>query len=166
MTGSDKDRSKEIPFGICVLSVLFILTSLMHMYQYFVNPEWYWQMFQDLPSWLIIIRYIFSWTLRILYLVLVVGLLHLKEICRKITIGLGLFSICTVPLKHPYLAFMRHTTLLDQQFGSYLAMFNLSEHSFSEIMLTSMLIAWFIDITFAIWYIYYLRKPSVKACFS
>lgn len=159
-------RISDVPIGIYVLSVLFIVSSLIHMHVLFMQRSWYWDLFQYLPSWMIFCRYGFSWFQRFFGLCVIVGVLRLQEIWRRIMIGLGYFTIVTIFLKHPYHGFKQHTQMLDERFGEYLVLAGFRDYSFSDLTVWAMLVAWFLDIGFALGYIAYLSRPSVKSYFD
>jgi hypothetical protein len=163
---TDTDPVQHIPAGIYVLSVLFIISSIIHMHVLFTQRSWYWELFKYLPAWLIPFRYFFSWIQRIIGLVIIVGLLRLKEIWRRIMIGLGIFTIGTIFLKHPYHGFKQHTRLLDERFGEYLILVGFTDYSFSDLTVWAIVVAYLLDIGFALLYIYYLSKPSIKIHFD
>ena len=66
--------------GIKIFSALIIITSLMHIRTLFLGKQWYGQLYQFLPEWLLTLRYCFSWFQRLLGLFAAVVLLYRKEI--------------------------------------------------------------------------------------
>ena len=86
--------------GVRFLGILFIASSLLQMSA--LGYARYQYLFQYLPVWMMLIRFIGSWVLRILGLIAGVGLLRGKEFSRKIILGISGYSLVTLYWKHPY----------------------------------------------------------------
>jgi hypothetical protein len=160
------NRSNPPPGGVIFFSVSILLTSLMHMHKLIVERDFAFFAFSYWPHWLFMIRYCFSFGMRILGLTAAVGMLRLKEISRKIMLGISWFTILTIYWKHPYEGFKNHTAYLDEHFGYLLADYGFPQFTFSQFTKAAMVgtIAW--DLFFFSLMIYYLTRPAVKARFK
>ena len=154
------------PWGVTLVGILLIVSSLMHIHKLIFEHDVYMLYYGYLPHWLMILRFSFSWLQRILGLTAGIGILFLKDICRKIVILIGCFTILTIYWKHPYSAFKTHTAYLDQKFGFLLKEWGYSQLKFSQFTLLAVILACVWDILFFGVVIYYLTRPKIKAQFK
>ena len=144
---------------------IVIFASIFQIFKLF-DREFYWDIFRYMPPYVILIRYIFSWVQRCIGMTTAIGLLFLKNVFRKITLVLGIFTICTVYWKHPYQGFLIHTQRLDEQFGHYLAMSGFPELTFTSITRYAVIGNIILDILFWGILIFYFTRSRVKEQFS
>lgn len=157
--------SLSLPKGIVVFFILIISSSFLHMQKLHMDRDWYYQTFSYWPVWLINVRYAFSWFQRVAGITAAVGVLFYNNLCRKLVLVIGIFTICTVPWKHPYEAFLKHAQYLDHQYGAYVASISEGSISFAEITRIAQLSHWLLDILFWVFWIWYFLRPSVKTLF-
>lgn len=154
------------PTGVNIFGVILILSSLVHMHKLFVDYDWYVASYGYWPTWLMVLRYCFSWFQRILGLIAGMGILRLKDTARKIAICIGWFTILTIYWKHPYDAFEKHAVYLDQHYGYIFQMMGYPKLSFVPLTLPALIIQYVLDILFCGVMIYYFTRPAVKAHFK
>src|SRR3989338_9777350 len=70
--------------GVTIFAFLLIVSSLIHIHKLIVDRDMYVYLYSYWPTWLIMLRYSFSWFQRILGLAAGIGILSLKEIGRRI----------------------------------------------------------------------------------
>ena len=164
--GTGGGSSRSFPsIGIVIFAILIIGSSLIHMHKLIVDRIWYFETYAYLPVWLATVRYCFSWFQRIVGISTALGVLFLKNIFRKIAIAIGIFTICTVYWKHPYQGFLKHTRVLDEKYGHYIALIGFPEITFSSLTLYAVIGHCILDIVFWGFFIYYFIRPGVKAQF-
>lgn len=159
-------EDKTPPMGVVFFAILIIGSSLIHMHTLIVKKDWYWEVYAYYPGWLIALRYSFSWLQRIVGLSVAAGTLLLNNMFRKLAIILGMFTIATVYLKHPYTGFARHTAILDEQYGSVIRSFGIAEFSFQSLTVAAMIVHWLLDIGFWCFWIWYFTRPHIKEYFG
>ena len=101
------------PRGVTIFAFLLIVSSLIHIHKLIVDRDMYVYFYSYWPTWLIMLRYSFSWFQRILGLAAGIGILSLKEIGRRIALFIGCFTILTIYWKHPYAGFKNLTLYIN-----------------------------------------------------
>ena len=146
-------RSKGITFWgyLLIVSSLFQLAVLISG-----GYAHYAYLHQEYPTNTILIRYWFSWIIKIAGIVAGIGVLKLNDWCRKLAIFNSLVTVLTVHLKHTYAAYSLHTKYLDQTMGG---MFH--GITFSSLTWPALVIQRAIDIIFGILLIYFFTRPQV-----
>ena len=154
--------------GIKIIGILLILSSLQQMSVLLLGTEWYAQMFEYMPQWLIGVRYIFSWGQRIVGISCGIGLLLYKEIFRKLTIALGIFVVLTLYWKHPFAGFMNAADYAGSKVTEPLA--SIVAHNpnitLEHLVLAGVIIMRMLDIIFWACIFFCLTRPKVKTQFS
>ena len=148
---------------ISIFAIGIVFTSFIQITA--LNFKHYLRLFEDLPTNIIIFRYCLSWSLRIVAIISAIGLLLYKNWARLSLLGLFIFTVLTVYLKHSYSGFLRHTKMLDEQYAVFLRNLNLQDFSFQTIALPSAIIAMLLDIFFALLFIYIFTRKEVKELF-
>jgi SAM-dependent methyltransferase len=132
--------------------------------------EHYSYLFSPLPSRIIFLRFGLSWALRLTGLLSGIGILFRKDGFRKLALGLFVFTLFTVPWKHPVFGFRHHAAYLDQLLkdqGAYpLKMAGVVIPSFSSLAPVSARAAQAAEVLFALAFLYYFTRPKVKAWFK
>jgi hypothetical protein len=152
--------------GVTLFGLLLIFSSFIYMHKYIFDQWSYISVFNDWPAWLIVLRYSFSWLMRIAGTLAGVGILVQKDIARKLAIAIGWFSMLTIYWKHPYHAFKLHAQNLDRQLGHFFADAGLPHVSFASLTLVSLVTLYICDIIFWSVLIYFFTRPSVKKQFQ
>ena len=150
----EKKLGKKRPAGVTALAVLLAAASLDKLAG-FRSFEYYRFMFQQLPEAQIVLRYVFSITLRLIGLATAMGLLYLKEPFRKLAVGLGALALLTQPWKHPLPVFqnLSHAVQLQMPQGQPVNPW------------LGLVFYVAIDCIFALVLIVYLTRPQVKKAF-
>jgi len=151
---------EKIPKEIIILGVIVILYSFQGLPTF--DFAAYASKFSPLSEELILVRYIFSITLRIFLFIAGVGVLFRRDIFRKSILFICLFTICTVYWKHPFLCFK----------NSF--MFNINQGVVPvDLMPKINLITWFcvvtsyiMDIVISVFLIYLFTRPKIKEQFK
>lgn len=155
--------------GVTIFGILLIVSSLYAMTA-LLDFEHYKYLFCPLPEGIILLRFFISWTLRISGLICGIGILFLENTARRLALFLFLFTILTVPWKHPYFGFQNHTAYLDRLFRdtglSSLEIMGAKMPTFSSLSNISATLARILDSLFAAIFIYYFTRPKVKAQFN
>lgn len=157
-------KRDKVPRLINLFAWGLIITSLGQM----TGMGWnrYIWLFQELPQFIIYLRYSVTWSLRILGLSVGIGLLCRKEIFRKLGMGLFWFVIFTVYLKHThYPGFERHIQSLVNQGMIDLSILKTLGIHYSAFVWAVIVIACLGDVLFAAAFIFYFRKPRVREVF-
>ena len=102
--------------GARTFALLLFLASIYKLGGFFPYSS-YEMRFQHLPEEVIPLRFAFSISLRIFGLGLAIGLWRMKELARKGAIGLGIFTILTLPWKHPVQVFVNIAPKVEEQLG-------------------------------------------------
>ena len=123
-------------------------------------------LFQDLPAQVVLLRYAGSWFWRILGLVVGVGLLFRKDICRKIGIGLCWYTIVTIYLKHPYAALDHAIQELVRQGAIDPGVWAAAGMSYPAFVGTSVIMACSLDVLFFTVFIFYFQRADVRKFFK
>jgi len=154
--------------GVKIIGVLLIVSSLQQMFVLLLETEWYAQMFEFMPQWLIGVRYIFSLGQRIVGISCGIGLLLYKEIFRKLTIALGIFAVLTLYWKHPFAGFMNAADYARDRISEPLAIITAhsSDITLENMVLAAVIITRLLDIIFWACVIFCLTRPNVKTQFS
>ncbi|MCD4779271.1 MAG: hypothetical protein K8S27_01805 [Candidatus Omnitrophica bacterium] len=156
-----KKISKEEK-GILVLAYLMLLGAtyrLMGIHDY----EFYQFMFQPLSGASLFFRYLGSIVLRLMVIATAFGLIVKKEFFRKVAIVICCFTVLTIYYKHPYQVFKNIAIGQEYQVRDTVSVtYELENPVFPVI---SMIFYYFVDITFSLIVILYLRKLSVKQYF-
>jgi hypothetical protein len=77
--------------------------------------------------------------------------------------GICVFTVLTIYWKHPFQGYVRHTRILDQQYGYLLRGYGLS---FQKFTFVSMIGNYVVDIVFCAAVYYFLSRPQVRSLFS
>jgi hypothetical protein len=144
------------PIGVIFFSCLLIVTSLFQLNHIPPYSE-YKLINKEVPIYLINIRFVISYILRIFGLASGIGIFCLNNNFRKILLGLSWFSIGTIYLRHTYKAFLIYTTPL-----YYHAPMSFSLQTFTWI---AVLTSWTIEVAFSLSVISYFTRPNVVKCF-
>lgn len=160
------NAERKRPLGLTVFAWLLMIGSVCNMSVYIFEYEWYRGLFNDMPEWLINVRYCCSWALRIVSIGAAIGLLYGKEICRKIVLSIVIFTIATLYWRHPYQAYLNHCVILDREFGGIFTSQNLSQFSFVKLCTASLVAEYALDIIFCGSLFFYLTCPAVKQYFQ
>ena len=149
--------------GVTVFGVLLVLGSLFQIWiLWSAGYAHYSYLHQEYSSNVIYLRYIVSWVVKIIGLILGVGILRLNDWCRKLAIINCILLILTVHLKHSYPAYSLHLKYLDQMTGggAYPGM------SFESLIWPALIAQRSLDIIFGIALIYFFTRPSVRKQFQ
>jgi len=128
----------------------------------FLDFDYYRFMFQQYSDALVVKRYIFSVSLRIVTLVIAMGLFFQKEIFRKAVIALGLFTLGTLMIKHPYHVFYNIAMLTEQHYHGEAV----THLMFPWQPWVSMILYISLDAVFAGTLIYYFTRSKIKSQFD
>jgi hypothetical protein len=162
-------RSGRIPpLGVVVLGLFIVLSSIVHIHKLIFDREVYLGiLYGYLPPWLRELRYAFSWFQRTVGLVAGFGLFWGKNICRRLTIFIGWFTMIFVFWKHPYKAFQNHACYLDQQpaIRSLFEAIGTPDFTLISVVLPALIVYYLLEIAFWGSVVYYLTRPHVKAYF-
>ena len=149
---------KKVPFGVIVFGIILILTSVWQIYYIpcfskynIINP--------GVPEGLIMLRYCVSYLLRAAGLACGIGILFYCNIYRKALLGLFVFSILTLPLRHSYAAFFCYVKPLFH--GPITSLISIEMFTWVNV-----LCRWAIDGLFAACGIYYFSRPAIVAHFN
>jgi hypothetical protein len=146
--------------GISILGCLLIGSSLYQMCILLTaGYEYYAYLHQEYSPAMILMRYIFSWVIKLVGLACGMGILRRNEFFRKAAILNSAFIVATVNLKHTYAAYSLHTRHLDQ------VMVLPAGITFSSMTPVTLMIQKGIDIVFGLVLIFYLTRPKVKETF-
>ncbi len=156
-------QSPEPPLGIFLFAVGIIISSLGQITA--LDFQHYCYTFQDLPVWLIGIRYSVSWGLRIVGLTAGIGILFQKEFGRKVGLALGAFTILTIYWKHPYIGFYHHVQYLQSTLFFSIELSGVTGLSLPQLARVSSLTASFADVIFAAFFLFYFTRPKIKKYF-
>jgi len=157
---------KKISKGVVIFGVLFILTSVWQA-QKFISFDYYSRVFQQLPPFFIVGRYIISIMLRVLGFSAGIGLLLRKDIARKLALGLAIFTILSLYWKHPYSVVYNYykISFYFTQNPDGVVQFVLPE-TIKQYTLVTLAVFYLFDILFCSGLIYYFTRPKVKAQFK
>jgi hypothetical protein len=142
----------QYPLGVIIFGIILILSSLDQARHIpaFAN---YKEINRGMSDALILFRYAISFLLRAAGLAAGIGILFLNDRFRKFLVGLSIFSILTVFLRHTYSAQLYYSEPLYHQRGS---MFSLETFTWIAV-----LIRWAIEIAFSSYAIFYFTRPKV-----
>ena len=116
-----KNERRPLSKEVVIFGIVLIVSSISHMLKLFEERKLLDEYFSNLPVWLRLLRYSFSWFQRILGILAGCGILARKEIARKLAFAIGAFTLLTVYWKHPYEAVKLHCEALDKQLGHHLS---------------------------------------------
>ena len=143
---------KERPIGVLIFGFILVATSIdqLHLIPTYdayrqINHEW--------PENIIKVRFIVSYVLRLVGLCSGIGVLRFSNVFRKILLGLSVFSLVTLPLRHTYSGQFIYSEPLYRHCGS---MFSLETFVWIAVILR-----WMIDGFFSLFVIYYFTRPQV-----
>lgn len=166
---SSARRSSAPRFGLVVFGVGLIVTSLLQMTA-LSDADHYGYLFQDLPPWAIMSRYVVSWMARFVGLAAGVGILRRQELFRKTTLVLAWGTAITAYWKHPYAGFVRHISDLELRSSEFKMLIDqiLQQAGMSLSTLTRIIVMVVRaqEIAFALLLIWYFSLPRVKAQFA
>ncbi|MGA2775646.1 MAG: hypothetical protein ABSE81_06265 [Candidatus Omnitrophota bacterium] len=155
---------KKRSVGIIVFGILMILGSLVQLP---VGISSYSVLLKPLPESVIIVRDCIMKLLLILGAISGVGILWLKDIFRKIAVFLSVLVILDYIIQLPFFVLKNIPDFIHQQTIKTTAMNpTISQHFHSSLLWTSAILAWAIDIGFAICVIYFFTRPKVKDQFK
>lgn len=154
------------PKGIIIFGTLLIVSSVIHMSTLVFERDWYWYNYSYMPPVWILTRFLFSWFQRILGLTAGIGILYLKNGCRRLAIAISWFTMLVLYWKHPYEAFLNHTRYLDQRLGYLFKMAGYPKISFSALTVPALITHYCLDILFCGSLIYYFTRPQIKKHFG
>ncbi len=150
--------------GILIFGWLLIASSVIQIYQLIAQIPWYAELHSYLSAEWIVLRYAFSWFLRIVGILIGAGLLASKEIARKAILALSWFAILTIYWKNPLASEKLQCAYMQRQFGNPLAEFGIRDAaSFVAPYVTA-----FLCVEHVIFYgivIYYFTRPAVRRHF-
>jgi len=151
--------------GVTLFGYILIICSLYQMLALAgAGYQHYLYLHQEYDKNMILVRYIFSWFIKIVGLVSGIGILNLKDIFRKLAILNSLLIICTVNLKHTYGAYLLHAQYLDKLAATY--GFWPYDVSFTTMVLPALKVQRAIDIIFGVLLIYFFTRPAVEKQFQ
>ncbi|MBI4341225.1 MAG: hypothetical protein HY598_02965 [Candidatus Omnitrophica bacterium] len=153
---------RKRPFGVTVLGVGFIATSLLQLTA-LLDLRHYRYLFQNWPGEFLLLRFAASWVMRILGIAAGLGLLAQDERARKAVLGLSWFTILTVYWKHPYDGFLRHVRYVNDMLDGLLEQLRISLPSLA---LWSCITTMVFEVACASVVLYYLTRPRIKAHFA
>lgn len=157
-------RKKSL--GVTVFGVLLIVTSLSQMGM-LTEFSRYKIIFQHIPENILLARYALSWSLRIVGLACGFGLLNLKDAFRKIGLGLNIFTILTIFGKHPFTGYKNHIEYMAQQgFIHINSILFALKIPYEALIWVCVIVTSAVDLIFAISFIYFFTRPSVKKQFQ
>lgn len=152
---------KKMSKGIIIFSILICLLSLWD-FKTNISFSRYYHLLQPLSEKLILLRYVFSLSLRIVLFISGIGVLFLKDIFRKIILFISFFTIATIYWKHPMICFRNVVDSLSAQ-GAFTPDVPLTPNALIWILFA---INYAIDIGFSLCLIYYFTRPRVKEQFK
>lgn len=143
-------------------------TAAVSLYQAIVllsaGYPYYAYLHQEYTPRMILVRYVFSWLIKALGLVVGIGLLARKEFFRKLAIASSVLTIVTVHLKHTHAAYLLHVQQLDRSFEALYG--GLPDgFTFVSVLGPALLLQRSIDVVFALALIFYLTRAHVKQQF-
>jgi hypothetical protein len=145
--------NKRPPLGVIIFGLILIISSVDQMIHIPKFDE-YGFINHGLNVYVLKLRFIISWALRIIGLISGIGILFLEERVRKLLLALSVFSILTVFFRHTYSSFVLYTTPIYDQ-GSVKG---LSLESFTWI---AVFVRCGIEIIFSSSVIYYFTRPKI-----
>jgi len=145
---------RKIPLGLAFLTLLLVTASLFKLIR-MTDFEYYQELYQQLPPYLINIRYVLSLLGKLLGLFAGIGLFYRNQLSRKVVIILSVISICILPWKYPYFVFENIASITADGFASP----PVPNHWY-EVICYSLR-----DLVFSATFIWYLTRPKVKAFF-
>ena len=145
-----------------VFSIVHILSLLDYARYQFI--------FDQLSPRMILARYLVSWSLRIMGLLIGLGLLCHHELARRAACAISVFTITTIAWKHPLVtinkavafSFARWYSAPQRHFDSAWT----GPLDLSHAMEIAQFLLIGIDLVFAVSVIFYLTRPSVRARFT
>lgn len=157
------------PLGIMILGSALIVTYF-YMFAQYVAPggyDAYKVVFQSMPEHAILTRYCFSIFLRIVGIACGIGIILRKEAFRRLAIGLGLFNIATIFLKHPYFYVHRMMEGFSKAAADVTGFTAAGlPEAIQQQAVFALISLYATDIGFAVYMIAYLRMPQTRAWFK
>ena len=149
--------------GVTIFGCLLILGCLYQMGVLFsAGYGHYSYLNQEYPPEIIFIRWIVSWVIRITGLIAGIGILKLKDVCRKFAILSSFFTVVTVHLKHSYPAYALHMKYLDASTGVGAH----SSVSFVSLTWPALIAQRCVSVIFGVLLIYFFTHPEVRKQFQ
>lgn len=158
----EKKDGQKRSFGFkvfCALLVVGLVYKLWGLWNY----NYYRFMFQPLAEQMIFMRYCASITLRLVGLIIVTGVLLLKDTFRKALLLYCFFTLCFLYFKHPYYVFENIARYTEQVFLNKIIVTELTHPSYPWI---SLIFNYTIDIVFSGAMLYYFTRPKVREQFK
>jgi len=146
--------------SLIVFSILIFIGSALGIYQYLTAGYWYGYNFMSpSPEWFEIVRYYFSWGIRLFGIAVATGILFKKEIFRKLGLWLAGFSIVTIYFKHYPEYFFKYTNYLTEQ---YQRVYRGIEIDFSVFAKDALVTLYVFELVFWALFIFYFTRSSIK----
>jgi len=136
---------------------IFILATAGYDHYEFLHQEYSKDIIQ--------IRYLVSWGIKIVGIILGIGILKLNDFSRILALLNSLFIISTVNLKHSFAAYSLHTKYLDETMLKINGGIPL-DFTFSSLTNISLGFQRLIDVIFGLLLIYYFTRPKVREQFK
>ncbi len=147
------------PVGLIIFGLILIVTSIDSLYR--INSggyDFYVRVNHEWPEWIIRIRFIVSYTFRLIGVVTGIGVLCLNDHLRKFLIGFSVVALFGLPLRHTYSAQLFFSEPIYRARGS---IFSLETFTWLDIILR-----WLIDGLFSLMVISYFSRPKVVSFFK
>ena len=149
---------KKVPLGVVIFGVILIFTSVWQVY-YIPHFLKYKAVNPGVPEAWMALRYCVSYALRIAGLACGIGVIFYSNFYRKFLVGLLIFSILTLPLRHSYPSFLYYVKPIF--FGPVTSLVSLEVFTWVNV-----LCRWAIDGLFAGCGIYYFTRSRVVENFK
>jgi hypothetical protein len=148
--------------GVTLWGYVLVISSLIEIWA-LVSDGYthYAYLHQDAGPKLLMLRWCFSWIIKISGIVAGIGILMLNDWCRKFAIFNSLFTVLTVNLKHTYAAYSLHTKYLDQTIGPLMHGLSFQTYTWPALIVQRLL-----DIVFGISLIWFFTRPQVRKQFN
>ena len=149
--------------GVTILGVTIVVGALYQMCLVFSSGYLnYANLHQEYSSDLIFMRYVMTWAVKVIGLILGIALLRLNDLSRKLLIVYYLLIMVTVHLKHAYPAYLLHMQNLDAAFhgGPYPGI------TFVSLVWPALIFQRSVDIIFGFIVIVFLTRPKVRQQFQ
>jgi hypothetical protein len=145
--------------GLLMFGAIYRLNGLL-------DYGYYRFMFQHLSAEWTAIRYCGSLSLRLVAILTAFGLFRQVEFYRRLAIGLGFFTLLTLPWKHPYEVFFHIAVYTESMFPRVYPVLSGDETlAYPAFPLISMLAFNTLDLIFNAALIWMLTRPGVRAKF-
>jgi len=158
-------RFQKRHIGVIIFALLMIERYIRHMWYMRTFIGYKFVFIDFFPEHIILLRYLFSFSLRVVGIYTSIGLFFFRERYRMAVIFLCWFNILTLYWKHPYEAVYGSALSTWKQFpfpGNYFMTLSLTQEQ-----LTWLWIGFFdlVEVTVNALVIFYLTRPKVKKIF-